>query len=191
MDEAGPGARLDQLPSRLSLPGVAGAAAAVAARTHGAGAGGRAVGRLRDREGVARLRVRDHGVAAVARALHLDLAVGRAEAQAGGRTEAARELAAAGVGVVVRVAGLQLAHHVASVGLGRAVLGLGALAEEVRQGDRGKDADDQNDDEELDKGETGLLRLNTRAELPQHVGDLLMRDWVAVLAHIDRPKGDL
>src|SRR5438045_9105863 len=37
---------------------------------------------------------------------------------------------------------------------------LRALAEEVRQSDRGQDADDQNDDEELDQSETGLLGLN-------------------------------
>src|SRR5207248_9786499 len=73
------------------------------------------------------------------------------------------------VGVGVRVAGLHLTDHVASVRLGGRVLGLGALTEEVRQSDRGQDADDQNDDEKLDQSETGLLGLNTCAELPQHV----------------------
>ena len=39
-----------------------------------------------------------------------------------------------------------------------------------RQGDRGEDADDQNDDQELDKGET-LLVLSALAELVEHVGE--------------------
>src|SRR6185437_13159151 len=113
-------------------------------------------------------RVGDDGVAIGGRVLNLDLAVGRAEAEAGGRAKTARELARADIRVVVRVAGLQLAHYVASVGLGARVLRLRPLAEEVRQSDRGQDADDQDDNEELDKGETRLLRLNTCAELPQH-----------------------
>src|SRR5437868_6442550 len=145
------------------LPASAGGRAATA-RTR-AGAGDRAVGQLLDEEVVVRLRV---GVNLVAGAAgtgdrHGHLALARSDREAG------RAAGAAGVRVGVRVAGLHLADHVASVGLGRAVLSLGALAEEVRQSDRGQDADDQNDDEKLDQSETGLLGLNTCAELPQHV----------------------
>src|SRR5947208_3268683 len=145
------------------LPGAA-RGRATAARTR-AGAGDRAVGRLRDDEVVVRLRVSIDRVAGAAGAgdRHSHLALARSDRKAG------RAAGAAGVRVGVRVAGLHLADHVASVGLGRAVLSLGALAEEVRQSDRGQDADDQNDDEKLDQSETGLLGLNTCAELPQHV----------------------
>src|SRR5205823_6769610 len=88
------------------------------------------------------------------------------------RTEAGATATGADIRVGVRVAGLQLADHVASVRLGARVLSLGALTEEVRQSDRGQDADDQDYDKELDQRETGLLRLNTRAKLPQHSCDL-------------------
>src|SRR2546430_16143460 len=100
-------------------------------------------------------------------------AVARHEVCAG---ETAAAATGTGVGVVVGVARLQLADHVASVRLGARVLSLRALAEEVRQSDRGQDANDQDYNEGLDQRETGLLSLNTRAELPQHVCDLLMRD---------------
>src|SRR5690606_41559425 len=45
------------------------------------------------------------------------------------------------------------------VGLGRGVLGLVALVEEQRDGDRGEDADDDDADEELDQGEALVLVL--------------------------------
>ena len=48
----------------------------------------------------------------------------------------------------------------AGLGLGLCVLRLTALAEERRQCDRGKDADDQNDDEKLDQCEA-LLTLSS------------------------------
>ena len=67
---------------------------------------------------------------------------------------------------------------VASVGLGARVLSLRALAEEVRQSDGGQDADDQDDDEELDQSEAGLLGLDTGAELPQHCVASLKGVWV-------------
>src|SRR5205814_3567146 len=70
-------------------------------------------------------------------------------------------------------AGLDLRHEVARIGHRRRVLALHLLAKEGRQGDRGKDADDQNDNEELDQREAALLGLNTLAELPQHVRVLL------------------
>src|SRR2546429_8634039 len=66
-----------------------------------------------------------------------DLALAAAVGQARGRTEAGATATGADIGVAVRVAGLQLADHVASVRLGARVLSLGALAEEVRQSDRG------------------------------------------------------
>jgi hypothetical protein len=48
---------------------------------------------------------------------------------------------------------LRLTHHV----LGGGVLGSRALAEERRDGDRGQDADDQDDDQQLDEREALLL----------------------------------
>ena len=42
------------------------------------------------------------------------------------------------------------------------------LAEESGKGDRGKNADDQNDDQELDEREA-LLVLSARAQLVEHV----------------------
>src|SRR5919201_4006816 len=151
------------------LPAAAGGEATATGTR--AGAGHRAVGRLRDGELVVRLRGRHDRVAVagpVRGCLHL--------AGAGAKREASGAAGTAGVGVGVRVAGLHLADHVASVGLGARVLGLRALAEEVRQSDRGQDANDQDDDEELDQSETALLGLNTRAELPQHACDLLRED---------------
>src|SRR3954471_2007052 len=128
---------------------------------------------------VVRLRVSVDRVGASAHSRNRDLALVGAVGQARGRTEAGATATGADIGVAVRVAGLQLADHVASVRLGARVLSLGALTEEVRQSDRGQDADDQDYDEELDQREAGLLRLNTRAELPQHSCDLLREDrWV-------------
>ena len=80
------------------------------------------------------------------------------------RVEAGAPRTATLVSLAVDVARLQLADHVSSVGLGARVPALVALAEEARQGDRGEDADNQNDDEELDEGKTLLLI----AQLAQH-----------------------
>jgi hypothetical protein len=52
--------------------------------------------------------------------------------------------------------------------LGLRVLRAGALAEERGKGDRGEDADDQDDDQELDQGEA-LLVLGALAKLMEHV----------------------
>ena len=54
---------------------------------------------------------------------------------------------------------------VAGVRLGVRVLPLGALAKERRQRDGSQDPDDQDHNEELDKGETLLLVVQTLAEL--------------------------
>src|SRR5205807_3653994 len=80
---------------------------------------------------------------------------------------------ALGVVLLAGEARLHLRDHVAGVGLRVRVLALLLLAEEGRQGNRGKDADDQNDDQELDQGKTALLGLNTLAELPQHYSSSL------------------
>ena len=45
---------------------------------------------------------------------------------------------------------------------------LTGLAKERRDGDRGQNADDQNDDEELDQSEAALLGIDALGELPQH-----------------------
>ena len=63
-----------------------------------------------------------------------------------------------------------MGDHVARVKLGSGILALLTLAEEGRQSDGGEDADDQNDDQELDKGET-LLVLSALAELVEHEGE--------------------
>ena len=55
--------------------------------------------------------------------------------------------------LVVGEAGLDVRDEVAGIRLGGCVLALLLLTEEGRQGDRGKNADDQNDDEELDERE--------------------------------------
>ena len=63
-----------------------------------------------------------------------------------------------------------MGDHVARVRLGSGVLTLLTLAEEGRQSDGGEDADDQNDDQELDEGET-LLVLAALTQLVEHVGE--------------------
>src|SRR5436853_379856 len=123
---------------------------------------------LGDHEGVVRatavgLGLGRDGVVAGAGRRNRDLARAGTDVQTG-----VRRAGALLVVLLAGEAGLDLRHHVARVRLGVRVLTLLLLAEEGRQGDRGKDADDQNDDEELDKGKTALLRLNTLAELPQH-----------------------
>ena len=54
-------------------------------------------------------------------------------------------------------------------GLGLGVLRLAALVEEGRQRDRGKNADDHNDDQKLDEGET-LLTLSALTKLVEACG---------------------
>src|SRR5262245_32430448 len=71
--------------------------------------------------------------------------------------------------LVVRVPGLHGGLSLTDGRLALGVLGAGALAEEGGESDRGEDADDQDDDQELDKGEA-LLALGALAELVQHVG---------------------
>src|SRR5262249_31009164 len=65
------------------------------------------------------------------------------------------------VGLRVGVARLDLRDGVPRVRLGRRVLRLLLLTEEARQRDRGEDADDQDDDEQLDQREA-LLVANGR-----------------------------
>ena len=63
----------------------------------------------------------------------------------------------ADVGLVVGVERLHRGLSLTDGRLGLGVLRTRALAEEGGQGDRGKDADDQNDDQELDEGEALLV----------------------------------
>src|SRR4051812_16596275 len=119
---------------------------------------------LRDRERVGRLRRRRDGVAGGRDRVDLHLAGAGADVEAGvGRGRAVRVVAA-----VVGRARLDLRDHVARVGLGLRVLALLLLAEEGRQSDRGKNADDQDHDKELDKGEALLLAVDPLGKLPQH-----------------------
>src|SRR5207248_11670466 len=55
-----------------------------------------------------------------------------------------------------------------SRGLRRCVVGLALLVDERRNRDRGKNADDQDDDQKLDKGKTTLV-LRALAQSIQHV----------------------
>src|SRR5215211_712621 len=128
---------------------------------------------LLDRERVARLRLRDDGVAVVAwgRDGHLALAAAEVKAALGHVVAGER----ARVGLLVRVERLDVRDQVTGVRLGARVLALLALTKERRQRDRRQDADDQDDHEELDKGEALLLAVNTLAELPQHVSPSLLR----------------
>src|SRR5205807_8056589 len=148
------------------LPVAAARATTLARR--GAGAGRRATETsLGDHEGVhptARgLRLGRDGVVRRRGRRGRDLAGAGTDRQTGvGRARAL------GVVLLACEARLDLRHEVTGVRLRVRVLALLLLAEEGRQGNRGKDADDQNDDEELDKGKTALLGLNTLAELPQH-----------------------
>src|SRR4051794_11424727 len=124
---------------------------------------------LADRERVARLRASDDGVAVRVRRSHRHLTRTGADGQTG--------VARVGAGRVVLRVGvtrLNLRDHVSCVRLGRGVLALRALAQECGQSDRGQDADDQNDYEELDKGETLLLIVNALTDLPQHFWGLLV-----------------
>ena len=73
------------------------------------------------------------------------------------------------VGLVVGVERLHGGLALADAGLGLGVLRTGALTEEGGKGDRGEDADDQNDDQELDKGEA-LFLLGAEAHVAEHVG---------------------
>src|SRR3954451_24859289 len=87
------------------LPGAAVGRAATA-RTR-AGAGDRAVGQLLDEEVVVRLRL----------SVDLVAIAGCVDGHSDRARQARAAARAAGVGVLVRVAGLHLADHVASVGL--------------------------------------------------------------------------
>jgi hypothetical protein len=116
------------------------------------------------RELVAGLR---RGVDGVARGRHGADGEGRqarAEVRDLGRTGARHR---GGVRVLVDVAGLHLGDGVAGSRLGSRVLALGTLAEERGQSDRGEDADDQDDHEQLDQGEA-LLVARAVAQLVEH-----------------------
>src|SRR5437588_3292737 len=77
-------------------------------------------------------------------------------------------LGAAGVrAVVVGRTGLHRLGRSHASGLGLGVVALAPLVQERGNCDRGKDADDQNDDQELDQREASLF-LGAMAKLPQH-----------------------
>ena len=59
--------------------------------------------------------------------------------------------------VVVGGSGLGGGLQRARLLLGRRVVGLALLVDERRNRDRGEDADDQDDDQKLDEGETTLI----------------------------------
>src|SRR3954453_22268372 len=99
----------------LDLPGTAGLAATLARACAGAGAGGRAVGVLEDRERVARLRARHDRVALGRRRANLDVTGARAKREAGG-AEAGR-VGAASVVLLVGEARLDLGNEVTCVRL--------------------------------------------------------------------------
>src|SRR3954465_2550932 len=157
------GARL--LENVVQVDRLPGAAVRAAARVLLVAAAGRDAGVvLRNRELGSRLRSGKNRVRVSGRSRDRD---GRRKT--GGRAiDLAGSNRSALVILLVRVAGLDLRHHVARVRLSRRVLALLLLAKEGRQGDRGKDADDQDDNEELDQREAALLGLNTLTELPQH-----------------------
>src|SRR5258708_3515353 len=67
------------------------------------------------------------------------------------------------VALLVGVVGLLGRESVAQGGLGSPVLGTLASAEEGRDGNGDQDGDDQNDDHELDEGETLLPILHALA----------------------------
>src|SRR3954452_9748883 len=142
----GPEAPLRESRCRRSdgLPAVVLAAGrgARAGTLHGAAVGlrhrERRVGLRRRGERVALARAADRGQVRVVQ--------GRLDGDEGGLGDAV-------VRLVVGVIGLHRRRRVADEALGGRVLGLLTLAEEGRQGDRGKDADDQDDDQELDEGE--------------------------------------
>src|SRR3954453_11472279 len=122
---------------------------------------------LRDREVRPRLRGRRHGVArgTDGRGGHLTAVRADVEARVRERGSAAVRVHA---GVVGR-AGLDLRHEVAGVRLRLRVLALLLLAEEGRQGDRGKNADDEDHHEELDERKALLLAVDPLGKLPQHL----------------------
>src|SRR4051812_30865417 len=167
--------RLDGLPV-VALRIRRGLAAALrrARACTGRDAGGRA---LRDRERVGRLRDRHDRVAgAGARRGHRDLALTGTDVEAGVaelRRCGAVRVVAGGVGATR----LDLRDRVTRVGLGLGVLALLLLAQEGRQGNRGKNADDQDHDEKLDEREALLLAVDPLGKLPQHWYSSLRRLW--------------
>src|SRR4051812_24113778 len=148
------------------------AAAVAAAARGGAATDVSGAGDVRDRErtrAAVALGLGDHVVAgAAARLGDGDLAGAGTDVEAGRAGGHLRRTA--GVRLGVGEAGLHVGDQVARVGLRGRVLTLLTLAEEGRQSNGGKDADDQNDDQELDKGET-LLVLSALAELVEHCGE--------------------
>src|SRR4051812_27178872 len=122
---------------------------------------------LGDDEVRPRLRGRRHDVAGGRRARGRDLTTGDADVEARVR-ERGGTAGRVHAGVVGR-ARLDLRDEVAGVRLRLRVLTLLLLAEEGRQGNRGKDADDQNHHEELDEREALLLAVDPLGKLPQHV----------------------
>ncbi len=108
-------------------------------------------------------RVRGHGERAGRADAVTETGRHRAEVEAG-RAERRRRVA---LRVVLRVceARLDLRDEVTSVRLRRGVLALLLLTEERRESDRGKNADDQDDDQELDERKA----LIVLAHVAQHV----------------------
>src|SRR5436190_5065309 len=147
------------------LPGAARAGAA------GSGTRGRSAGSLGDEEVAPRLRVGGDGVAVDDGSPDVDLTGARPAGETGGRQH---RVGVADVRLGIDVVRLQLGHRVAGVGLRRRVVALVLLAEEARQSDRGKNADDQNDHEELDEGKALLLI----AQLAQHVNPPWIQFWL-------------
>ena len=76
---------------------------------------------------------------------------------AGSMLDAGRGRVGAGVGLMVGVERLHRRLGGADAGLGVGVLRLLALVEERGKRDRGEDADDQDDDQELDEREALLV----------------------------------
>src|SRR3954453_17803272 len=169
MREAGPGPpSRDACSVGEGLPGAAGRAAALAGGGAGA-AGGAAVhlvddergARLRDRRDLVVVRLgridRDRGLRQIETGvLALDVVVG---------------VRAGAVRAVVGVARLDLRRRVTRGRLGVGVLALRLLAEEGRKRDGGKDADNENHNEELDEREALLLAAQTLGKPLKHVGN--------------------
>src|SRR3954454_5829190 len=139
-------------------------------------------GRLRDREGVVRLRLRrdDIAVRAGSGAVRDDADLARARRRVDGQAsvaELAGRVALVVVTLNVRCARLDLRDGVTRVGLGLRVLALLLLTEEGRQGDRGENADDEDHYEELDEREALLLAVDPLGKLPQHWYSSLRSLW--------------
>src|SRR3954451_14760439 len=155
-----------QVPPGGEAPVDAGGPAAVGRGRAGARRG--AAARLLDRERVTRLRRRLDRVVVRGRGRDRDRGLRQVEAGVLALDVVAR-VATRRVRAVVGVARLELRGHVAGRRLGVGVLALRLLAEEGRKSDGGKDADDENHNEELDEREALLLAAQTLGKLLKHV----------------------